>query len=184
MGSVQSAEFIEASSSSTAVVVALTFGGQHLCCQWYPRQKSGQAGTEPYAWLKRWLSRGCKSTTRAISGAFIYDAGEILLDGKPINFRSLVGCSSAQHRDGLQNLAHRLHFRSQTICFWAVSSDRPAVSANCSVDRKKMETLARRKTQQSGLMTSGQFLRRRGAGSGGQQRGVAVAARAAAFGSW
>jgi ABC-type transporter Mla maintaining outer membrane lipid asymmetry ATPase subunit MlaF len=44
---------------------------------------------------------GKSSLIKALSGAVVPDQGEILLDGKPVKFRSPLDARRARHRDGL-----------------------------------------------------------------------------------
>jgi ABC-type multidrug transport system fused ATPase/permease subunit len=50
---------------------------------------------------------GKSSLIKALSGATIPDEGEILLDGRPIHFRSPIGRAPRRHRDGVSGPGRR-----------------------------------------------------------------------------
>jgi fructose transport system ATP-binding protein len=127
---------------------------------------------------------GKSSMIKAVSGAVIPDEGEILLDGKPILFRSPLEAREAGIETVYQTLAlspalsiadnmflGREIRRSGFLGQWLKMTDKPA-----------MEKRARAMLSELGLATIQNISQAVETLSGGQRQGVAVA-RAAAFGS-
>jgi len=127
---------------------------------------------------------GKSSMIKAVSGAVIPDDGEILLDGKPVQFRSPLEAREAGIETVYQTLAlspalsiadnmflGREIRRSGFLGQWLKMTDKPA-----------MEKRAREMLSELGLATIQNIGQMVETLSGGQRQGVAVA-RAAAFGS-
>ncbi len=127
---------------------------------------------------------GKSSMIKAVSGAVIPDDGEILLDGKPVQFRSPLEAREAGIETVYQTLAlspalsiadnmflGREIRRSGFLGEWLKMTDKPA-----------MEKRARDMLSELGLATIQNISQAVETLSGGQRQGVAVA-RAAAFGS-
>lgn len=127
---------------------------------------------------------GKSSMIKAVSGAVIPDEGEVLLDGKPVQFRSPLEAREAGIETVYQTLAlspalsiadnmflGREIRRSGFLGQWLKMTDKPA-----------MEDRARKMLSDLGLATIQNIGQAVETLSGGQRQGVAVA-RAAAFGS-
>jgi len=127
---------------------------------------------------------GKSSMIKAVSGAVIPDDGEILLDGKPVQFRSPLEARKAGIETVYQTLAlspalsiadnmflGREIKRQGFLGDWLKMTDKPA-----------MEKRAREMLSELGLATIQNIGQMVETLSGGQRQGVAVA-RAAAFGS-
>lgn len=127
---------------------------------------------------------GKSSMIKAVSGAVVPDEGEVLLDGKPVLFRSPLEAREAGIETVYQTLAlspalsiadnmflGREIRRSGFLGQWLKMTDKPA-----------MEKRARDMLSELGLATIQNIGQTVETLSGGQRQGVAVA-RAAAFGS-
>lgn len=127
---------------------------------------------------------GKSSMIKAVSGAVVPDDGEILLDGKPVRFRSPLEAREAGIETVYQTLAlspalsiadnmflGREIRRSGFLGDWMKMTDKPA-----------MEKKAREMLSELGLATIQNIGQMVETLSGGQRQGVAVA-RAVAFGS-
>lgn len=127
---------------------------------------------------------GKSSLIKAISGAVHPDEGEIMLDGKPINFRSPMEARDAGIETVYQNLALSPALSIADNMFLGRELRKPGIAGSLfrMLDRKTMEKLARDKLTELGLMTIQNISQTVETLSGGQRQGVAVA-RAAAFGS-
>jgi fructose transport system ATP-binding protein len=127
---------------------------------------------------------GKSSLIRALSGALTPDAGEILLDGKPVTFQSPLDAQQAGIETVHQSLALSPSLSIADNMFLGREIRYPGVRGSVfrMLDRRTMQRIAREKLTELGLMTVQSINQRVETLSGGQRQGVAVA-RAAAFGS-
>ncbi|UXN58036.1 ATP-binding cassette domain-containing protein [Phyllobacterium zundukense] len=127
---------------------------------------------------------GKSSLIKAISGAVRPDEGEMTLEGKTIHFRSPMEARDAGIETVYQNLALSPALSIADNMFLGREIRKPGVMGSWfrMLDRKAMETKARDKLTELGLMTIQNISQAVETLSGGQRQGVAVA-RAAAFGS-
>ncbi len=121
---------------------------------------------------------------KILSGAIHPDAGEILLDGKPVAFDSPLEGRAAGIETVYQTLALSPALSIADNMFLGREIRRPGVMGSWfrKLDKKAMERSARDKLSELGLMTIQDIGQAVETLSGGQRQGVAVA-RAAAFGS-
>ena len=124
---------------------------------------------------------GKSSLIKALSGATIPDEGEILLDGKPVRFRSPIEARQAGIEACYQDLAVAPAMTIAENLFLGREMRRPGFAGNVlrMLDKKKMlETaIARMQDLKVGIRSMTQAVETL---SGGQRQCVAVA-RAAAF---
>lgn len=127
---------------------------------------------------------GKSSLIKALSGALIPDEGEILLDGKPIHFRSPQEAQDAGIATVYQTLALSPALSIADNMFLGRELRRPGPLGQYFrlLDRAAMDERARALLSDLGLMTIQNIRQPVETLSGGQRQGVAVA-RAAAFGS-
>ncbi|MEO5756486.1 MAG: ATP-binding cassette domain-containing protein [Mesorhizobium sp.] len=127
---------------------------------------------------------GKSSLIKAISGAVTPDEGEILLEGKPIAFKSPMEAREAGIETVYQNLALSPALSIADNMFLGREIRKPGFLGQWlrMLDRPAMEKRARDKLTELGLMTIQNISQAVETLSGGQRQGVAVA-RAAAFGS-
>lgn len=127
---------------------------------------------------------GKSTLIKALSGAVTPDHGEILLDGKPVHFRSPQDGRAAGIETVYQNLAlsPALSIADNMFLGREIRKPGPLGSILRMVDRSAMQKFARDKLSELGLMTIQNISQPVESLSGGQRQGVAVA-RAAAFGS-
>jgi len=127
---------------------------------------------------------GKSSLIKAISGATQVDSGEITLEGQIINFTSPMQARNAGIETVYQNLALSPALSIADNMFLGREIRREGFAGRYlrMLDREKMETIAREKLTELGLMTIQDISQPVETLSGGQRQGVAVA-RAAAFGS-
>jgi fructose transport system ATP-binding protein len=127
---------------------------------------------------------GKSSLIRALSGALVPDEGEVLLDGKPVVFRSPLDAQEAGIETVHQTLALSPSLSIADNLFLGREMRHPGVLGSVfrMLDRRAMQRIAREKLNELGLMTVQSINQRVETLSGGQRQGVAVA-RAAAFGS-
>ena len=127
---------------------------------------------------------GKSTMIKAISGAVIPDEGEVRLDGRPVSFRSPMQAREAGIETVYQNLAlsPALSIADNLFLGREIRKEKGLGRLLRTLDRKKMEALAREKLSELGLMTIQNISQAVETLSGGQRQGVAVA-RAAAFGS-
>ncbi|MBY3225275.1 MULTISPECIES: ATP-binding cassette domain-containing protein [Rhizobium] len=127
---------------------------------------------------------GKSSLIKAISGALRPDEGEIRLDGEIVNFRSPIEARKAGIETVYQNLAlsPALSIADNMFLGREIRRTGPLGSIFRMLDKQKMESMARNKLSELGLMTIQNINQAVETLSGGQRQGVAVA-RAAAFGS-
>ena len=128
---------------------------------------------------------GKSTLIKALCGAVIPDAGEILLEGKPVHFTLADGGASRRHRDGLPEpravagaLDRRQHVPRPRDAQAGLRSARSSAGSTAPA----WQRMAREKLTELGLMTIQNINQSVETLSGGQRQGVAVA-RAAAFGS-
>lgn len=129
---------------------------------------------------------GAGKTTliRAISGATAPDHGSIELDGTEIHFNTPDDARNAGIETVYQNLALSPALSIADNIFLGREIRKPGIMGSLfrKLDHKKMETFARDKLSELGLLTIQNINQTVETLSGGQRQGVAVA-RAAAFGS-
>ncbi len=127
---------------------------------------------------------GKSTMIKAMCGALIPDEGEVRLDGKPALFRSPMEARQAGIETVYQNLAlsPALSIADNMFLGRELRKESGLGKWFRMLDRKRMETLAREKLTELGLMTIQNISQAVETLSGGQRQGVAVA-RAAAFGS-
>ena len=124
---------------------------------------------------------GKSSLIKALSGATIPDAGELLLDGKPVHFRSPIEARRAGIETVYQELAVAPAMSIAENLFLGRELRRPGFLGNVlrMLDKKKMleESIARMRELKVGIRSMTQPVETL---SGGQRQCVAVG-RAAAF---
>jgi len=127
---------------------------------------------------------GKSSIVKAVSGAVVPDAGEIFLEGKRVHFTSPIDAREAGIETVYQTLAMSPALSIADNMFMGREIRRKGFLGDWlrMLDRPAMETFARDKLTELGLMTIQNINQAVETLSGGQRQGVAVA-RAAAFGS-
>ncbi|WP_196260697.1 ATP-binding cassette domain-containing protein [Pelagibacterium limicola] len=127
---------------------------------------------------------GKSTLIKAISGAIAPDDGEIHLDGQRVQFSSPMAARQAGIETVYQNLAlsPALSIADNMFMGREIRVAGPLGSVFKMLDKRKMESFARQKLSELGLMTIQNIRQPIETLSGGQRQGVAVA-RAAAFGS-
>lgn len=127
---------------------------------------------------------GKSSLIKAVSGAVVPDEGEVYLDGKQVNFSSPIQAREAGIETVYQTLAMSPALSIADNMFMGREMRKPGWRGKImrQLDRKAMESMARDKLSELGLMTIQNINQAVETLSGGQRQGVAVA-RAAAFGS-
>ncbi|MEM6712667.1 MAG: ATP-binding cassette domain-containing protein [Pseudomonadota bacterium] len=127
---------------------------------------------------------GKSSLIKVISGAVSPDAGTVTLEGKNVRFSSPIDAREAGIETVYQTLAMSPALSIADNMFMGRELRKPGIMGAVfrQLDRKKMETFARDKLSELGLMTIQNINQAVETLSGGQRQGVAVA-RAAAFGS-
>jgi fructose transport system ATP-binding protein len=127
---------------------------------------------------------GKSTLIKALCGAVIPDAGEILLDGKPVHFKSPMEARDAGIETVYQNLALSPALSIADNMFLGREIRKPGITGSIfrRLDRSTMARIAREKLSELGLLTIQNIAQPVETLSGGQRQGVAVA-RAAAFGS-
>ena len=127
---------------------------------------------------------GKSSLIKAISGAITTDSGEIVLNGKPVNFSSPLEARDAGIETVYQTLALSPALSITDNMFVGREIRKSGIMGSWfkMLDRDAMEKFAREKLSELGLMTIQNINQAVETLSGGQRQGVAVA-RAAAFGS-
>jgi fructose transport system ATP-binding protein len=125
---------------------------------------------------------GKSSLIKCLSGATIPDAGEILLDGRPVHFRTPLEAREAGIETVYQNLAvsPALDIASNLFLGREPRRTDPVGRLFRMLDKKKMREEARRHMNELGILTIQNIGQQVETLSGGQRQGVAVA-RAAAF---
>ncbi|WEK05369.1 MAG: ATP-binding cassette domain-containing protein [Candidatus Devosia phytovorans] len=127
---------------------------------------------------------GKSSLIKALSGALKPDAGDIFLDGQPVQFASPIAARNAGVETVYQTLAMSPALSIADNMFMGRELRKPGIMGQVfrQLDRHAMERIAREKLTDLGLMTIQNINQTVETLSGGQRQGVAVA-RAAAFGS-
>jgi fructose transport system ATP-binding protein len=127
---------------------------------------------------------GKSTMIKALSGAVVPDHGQILLDGKTVNFRTPDDARALGIETVYQNLAMSPALSIADNMFLGRELRKPGIMGTIfrQMDRPRMEKFARDKLSELGLMTIQNINQAVETLSGGQRQGVAVA-RAAAFGS-
>jgi fructose transport system ATP-binding protein len=127
---------------------------------------------------------GKSTLIKALCGAVNPDSGEILLDGKPVHFKSPMEARLAGIETVYQNLALSPALSIADNMFLGREMRKPGITGQWfrRLDRSRMARIARDKLTELGLMTIQNINQSVETLSGGQRQGVAVA-RAAAFGS-
>jgi len=125
---------------------------------------------------------GKSSLIRCLSGATIPDEGEILLDGRPVRFRTPLDARAAGIETVYQNLALSPALDIASNLFLGREPRRKDLLGRVfrKLDRKLMREEARRHMEELGILTIQNIGQQVETLSGGQRQGVAVA-RAAAF---
>jgi fructose transport system ATP-binding protein len=127
---------------------------------------------------------GKSTLIKALSGAITPDAGEIFVDGARVRFGSPTDAREAGIETVYQTLAMSPALSIADNMFMGRELRKPGIMGRWfgQLDRRAMETFAREKLNDLGLMTIQNINQAVETLSGGQRQGVAVA-RAAAFGS-
>jgi fructose transport system ATP-binding protein len=127
---------------------------------------------------------GKSSLIKALCGAIAPDHGEVLMDGKPIHFRSPMEARQAGIETVYQTLAlsPALSIVDNMFLGREIRAKGIAGSLFRKLDKTAMQKIARDKLSELGLLTIQNINQPVETLSGGQRQGVAVA-RAAAFGS-
>jgi fructose transport system ATP-binding protein len=127
---------------------------------------------------------GKSTLIKALCGAVIPDSGEILVDGKRVNFKSPIDARAAGIETVYQNLAlsPALSIADNMFLGREIRQKNFFGTFFRTLDRAAMNKIARDKLSELGLMTIQNISQSVETLSGGQRQGVAVA-RAAAFGS-
>ena len=127
---------------------------------------------------------GKSSLIKALCGAIAPDHGEVLMDGKPIHFRSPMEARQAGIETVYQTLAlsPALSIVDNMFLGREIRAKGIAGSLFRKLDKAAMQKIAREKLSELGLLTIQNITQPVETLSGGQRQGVAVA-RAAAFGS-
>ena len=126
---------------------------------------------------------GKSTMIKALAGAVRPDVGEILLDGKPVEFRSPMDARNAGIESVFQNLALSPALSIADNLFLGREIRKTNLLGRLfrSLDRSAMAAEARRQVAALGLQTIQDIHQKVETLSGGQRQGVAVA-RACAFG--
>lgn len=127
---------------------------------------------------------GKSTLIKAICGAVVPDEGDIMLEGKPVQFKSPMDARIAGIETVYQTLAlsPALSISDNMFLGREIRKPGPLGAIFRMLDRSSMEKTARDKLSELGLMTIQNISQAVETLSGGQRQGVAVA-RAAAFGT-
>ena len=127
---------------------------------------------------------GKSTLIKALSGAVTPDEGEVFLEGKKVSFHSPNDARNSGIETVYQQLAMSPALSIVDNMFMGREIRKPGPMGQVfrQLDRPKMESFARDKLSELGLMTIQNINQAVETLSGGQRQGVAVA-RAAAFGS-
>lgn len=127
---------------------------------------------------------GKSTLIKALCGAVTPDQGEILLEGRPVHFRSPLEARLAGIETVYQDLALSPALSIADNMFLGRELRKPGPMGDLlrRLDRSRMQKIAREKLSELGLLTIQNINQAVETLSGGQRQGVAVA-RAAAFGS-
>ena len=126
---------------------------------------------------------GKSTMIKALAGALRPDAGHIMLDGKPVDFRNPMDARRAGIESVFQNLALSPALSIADNLFLGREIRKPGFAGTMlrALDRGAMAAEARRQLSALGLQTIQDIYQKVETLSGGQRQGVAVA-RACAFG--
>jgi fructose transport system ATP-binding protein len=126
---------------------------------------------------------GKSTLIKALTGAIQPDAGELLLDGKPVTFASPIAARAAGIETVYQNLALSPALSIADNMFLGREIRATGLLGRLlkTLDRAEMQDKARKALQRLGLSTVQNINQTVETLSGGQRQGVAIA-RAAAFG--
>ena len=129
------------------------------------------------------ICAGKSTLTKALSEAVVPDNGEVLLDGRPVNFKSPDNACSEGIKTIYQNLALSPVLSIANNMLVGHEMRKPGVLGLVfrMTDQKRMQDFSRDKLTELGLMTVQNINQAVKTLSGGQCQRVAVA-RAAAFG--
>ncbi|WP_435100369.1 ATP-binding cassette domain-containing protein [Arhodomonas sp. AD133] len=127
---------------------------------------------------------GKSTLIKTLSGAVVPDEGELLLDGRPVQFKTPMDARAAGIETVYQDLAVSPALDIAENLFLGRERRAPGLMGKLfgKLDRAGMRREAREKLSELGLMTIQNIGQAVETLSGGQRQGVAVA-RAAAFGS-
>jgi fructose transport system ATP-binding protein len=127
---------------------------------------------------------GKSTLIKVLAGAIIPDAGQVLMDGKPVHFKSPMEARSAGIETVYQDLALSPALSIADNLFLGREKRRPGVLGQVFrlLDRAEMRREARQHLNSLGLLTIQSIRQPVETLSGGQRQGVAVV-RATAFGS-
>jgi len=127
---------------------------------------------------------GKSSLIKALSGALVPDEGEIWLDGNPVNFNTPMEARELGIETVYQNLAISPALNIADNLYLGREILKPGFLGKYlrMLDKKAMETNAKAKMTELGLLTIQNMSQAVESLSGGQRQGVAVA-RSALFGS-
>ena len=127
---------------------------------------------------------GKSSLIKALCGAVVPDHGEVMMDGKPIHFKSPMEARDAGIETVYQTLAlsPALSIVDNMFLGREIRAKGPLGQWFRKLDKAAMQKIAREKLSELGLLTIQNINQPVETLSGGQRQGVAVA-RAAAFGS-
>ncbi|WP_245707544.1 ATP-binding cassette domain-containing protein [Pseudonocardia oroxyli] len=127
---------------------------------------------------------GKTSLIKALCGALVPDAGRILLDGRPVTFRTPMDARRAGIETVYQSLAVAPGLDIAENLFLGREQRRPGFLGSVLrlLDKQDMRTVARRQMRELGIATLQDIGQAVESLSGGQRQAVAVA-RASAFGS-
>ena len=127
---------------------------------------------------------GKSTLIKVLAGAVIPDAGEVLMDGKPVHFRSPIEARNAGIETVYQNLALSPALSIADNLFLGREKRKPGPLGSIFrlLDRTGMRREARQHLNALGLLTIQSIRQPVETLSGGQRQGVAVV-RATAFGS-
>lgn len=125
---------------------------------------------------------GKSSLIKCLCGAYTPDAGEILLDGKPVHFKSPLDARALGIETVYQNLAVSPGLDIAQNMYLGREKRKPGILGSLFrlLDRAAMQDHARKQLGELGLLTIQDIEQAVETLSGGQRQGVAVA-RAAAF---
>jgi fructose transport system ATP-binding protein len=127
---------------------------------------------------------GKSTLIKVLAGAVIPDAGDVLMDGKPVHFRSPIEARNAGIETVYQNLALSPSLSIADNLFLGRERRKPGPLGTFFrlLDRAEMRREARQHLNSLGLLTIQSIRQPVETLSGGQRQGVAVV-RATAFGS-
>ncbi len=125
---------------------------------------------------------GKSSLIKCLAGAYIPDEGEILLDGKPVRFKSPLDARARGIETVYQSLAVAPGLDIAQNLYLGRERRKPGIMGTLFrlLDKSDMRAHARKQLSELGLMTIQDIGQAVETLSGGQRQGVAVA-RAAAF---